>query len=98
MKIFFDTFPKKYNRPPRNEFPTGSRVYKGYQGSGKSLSMCFYALQMAKQFPNCVIFSNMIIRGIKNFVFIENDEILKQALEYRNGRAGVLILLDEAHL
>ena len=98
MKIFWDTFPKKYIKPKKNQFPTGSRVYKGYQGSGKSLSMAKYALDISKAFPECVIFSNMNIRGIKNFVFIENDAILKQALEFRNGSAGVLILLDEAHL
>ena len=98
MKIYWDTLPKKYVRPPKNQFPTGSRVYKGYQGSGKTLSMVKYAFDIAKQFPQCQIYSNIIIKGIPNFIFIENDIILRQALEHRNGSAGVLILLDEAHL
>ena len=98
MKIYWDTFPKKYHKPPKNQFPTGSRVYKGYQGSGKTLSMVKYAFDISKQFPNCVIYSNIHIKGLPNFIFIENDRVLQQALEYRNGSAGILILLDEAHL
>lgn len=98
MRIYWNTLPKKWVRPKRNQFPTGSRVYKGFQGSGKSLSMVKYALDIATAFPECIIYSNMTIRGIPHFVFIENDDILKQALELRNGNRGVLVLLDEAHL
>lgn len=98
MRVYWDTFPKKWVKPKKGQFPTGSRVYKGYQGSGKSLSMVKYALDVSKAYPDCKIFSNMIIRGIKNFVLIENDADLKRALAFRNGDRGVLILLDEAHL
>ena len=44
---------------PANQFPTGSRVYKGYQGSGKTLSMVKYAQDIVKKYPNCAIFSNI---------------------------------------
>lgn len=98
MKIFWNTFPKKWVPPKRNQFPTGSRVYKGFQGSGKTLSMCKYALDIAKAYPECQIFSNFIIHGIKNYYLIKNDEDLILALSYRNGTDGVLVLLDEAHL
>lgn len=98
MRIYWNTFPKHWTKPKRGLFPTGSRVYKGYQGSGKSLSMVKYALDIQKAFPNSKIYSNMIIRGIPNFTYIENDDILKDALNCRNGDEGVLILLDEAHL
>lgn len=98
MRIYWNTLPKKWIRPKRNQFPTGSRVYKGFQGSGKSLSMVKYALDISKAFPESIIFSNMVIRGIPNFVYIENDDVLKHALSLRNGERGVLVLLDEAHL
>lgn len=98
MKVYWKTFKEKWVRPKPNLFPTGSRVYKGFQGSGKSISMVKYAFDIAEKFPDCIIFSNMIIRGIKNFVYIENDEVLKKALELQNGERGVLVLLDEAHL
>lgn len=98
MKIYWATFLKKWVRPKKDLFPIGSRVYKGFQGSGKSLSMVKYALDISTSFPQCVVYSNMKIRGIPNFVYIENDAILKQALSFENRERGVLILLDEAHL
>lgn len=98
MKIFWKTFPAKWVPPKKNQFPTGTRVYKGYQGSGKTLSMVFYAFQIQKGFPNCKIFSNIKIKGLNNYTFFNDDKILFEALETRNGCDGVLVLLDEAHL
>lgn len=100
MRIYWDTFTKKYTRPKKNLFPTGSRVYKGFQGSGKTLSMVKYAFDLHKAFPDCIIFSNVKINGIddKHYMFIENDDILKYALTVQKGERGVLVLLDEAHL
>lgn len=100
MKIDWRTFKLKYTRPKKNLFPTGSRVYKGFQGSGKTLSMVKYALDLHKKFPDCYIFSNVKIKGIddQHYMYIENDDILKYALEVQRGERGVLVLLDEAHL
>ena len=98
MKIYWNTFVKKYVRPPKNQFPTGTRVYKGFQGSGKTLSMVKYAFDVQKIYPNCIIVSNIKISGLNNYFYIENDEVLKQALAYSSGTRGMLILLDEAHL
>lgn len=98
MKIYWDTFLKKWVKPKKNQFPTGSRVYKGFQGSGKSLSMVKYAQDISKEYPESLIYSNMKLKNIKNYVFIENDSVLKEALSLSNGERGVLILLDEAHL
>lgn len=100
MKIYYDTFPKKYTRPAPNQFPTGSRVYKGFQGSGKTLSMVKYALDIHKKFPKCIIFSNVIIHGIdkEHYRFITDEKMLKYALSIKRGADGVLVLLDEAHL
>ena len=52
MKIDFKSFRRKYTRPKRGLFPVGSRVYKGFQGSGKTLSMVKYALDIHKKFPD----------------------------------------------
>lgn len=98
MKIYWNTFVKKYVRPPKNQFPTGTRVYKGFQGSGKTLSMVKYAFDVQKIYPNCIVVSNIKISGLNNYFYIENDEVLKQALAYSSGMRGMLILLDEAHL
>ena len=100
MKIDWRSFRRKYTRPKKGLFPVGSRVYKGFQGSGKTLSMVKYALDIHKKFPDAYIFSNIHIKGIdeKHYCYIENDAILKYALEVQRGERGVLVLLDEAHL
>lgn len=98
MRVYWDTFPKKWSKPKRGQFPTGSRVYKGFQGSGKTLSMTKYAIDLSSAFPNALVFSNYPIKGIKNFTLIESDFDLQNALTIANGASGVLVLLDEAHL
>lgn len=60
--------------------------------------MVFYAFELQQKFPQCLIYSNMHINGLKNFHYIENDKILHEALNTTCGERGVLILLDEAHL
>lgn len=99
MRVDFKTFPKRWTRPKGNQFPVGTRVYKGFQGSGKTLSMVKYAFDIQRAFPKCRVYSNIIIRGLSdNYTFINNDSVLSQALSLSNGADGVLILLDEAHL
>ena len=97
MRIDWKTFTKHWTRPKPNQFPTGTRVYKGFQGSGKTLSMVKYALDILEAFPKCHLYSNIKIKHDKSQL-IENTNHLKRALEDQNGEDGVLILLDEAHL
>lgn len=98
MKIDIPSFKKKWVKPPKIQFPTGSRVYKGFQGSGKTLSMVKYAFDVQKEFPDCLIYSNVLIKGLKNCYFFDSDEGLIEGLTRGNGARGVLVLLDEAHL
>lgn len=99
MNVDYKTFFRHRTRPARNAFPVGSRVYKGFQGSGKTLSMVKYAFDVQRAFPECVVYSNIIIRGLPgSYTHISDDSILSKALSCRNGERGVLILLDEAHL
>lgn len=120
MRVDYRSFTKEYHRPPKNQFPTGSVIYKGHQGQGKTLSLVHDLFVIQKKFPNCVIFSNIKIKGFEplsyipildgdnkiigykrvngTYKFIDNDDILLQALMFQNGSNGVLIALDEAHL
>lgn len=95
MIIDYNSFIQKYERPPKHQFPVGMIVYKGLQGSGKSLSETKDAFEIKESFPNCKVFSNMLLYGIK-YTFIRNTADLREALEYKNGANGVLIVLDEA--
>lgn len=97
MKIYWKTIKEKWTKPTGKQFPTGSKVYKGFQGSGKTLSMVFDAIELKKEFPKCKIYSNVILYDI-DYIYIKNDYILQKALTDENGPNGVLILLDEAHL
>ena len=97
MRIYWKTFTKKRSRQPKNQFPTGSRVYCGFQGSGKTLSMVDYAFRVKQAFPKCKLFSNINLSGIEYTHFSSSDD-LKQVLNVRNGANGVIVLIDEAHL
>lgn len=98
MRVYWKTFKDKYKRPPKNQFPVGSIVFKGYQGSGKTLSLVQYVIELQKEFPNCLIYSNVIINGLDNFKLITDDNVLNEALTVKNGPQGVAVVLDEAHL
>lgn len=98
MRIYWKTFKEKYIRPKGVQFPVGSIVFKGFQGSGKTLSMVHYVIELQKQFPKCLVYSNIKIKGLKNFHIIKNDSDVAEAISATNGVNGVVLLLDEAHL
>lgn len=95
MVIDWSSFIKKYTRPKGKMFPLGMTVYKGLQGSGKSLSLTKDAFDIKSEFPSCVVFSNMFLSGIDYNLFTSVQELI-DALQYKNGDDGVLILIDEA--
>lgn len=97
MRIYWKTFLKKRTADDKRAFPTGSVVFYGYQGNGKTLSMVDYAFRTKQDFPNCVVFSNIRMFGI-DYNYLFSDQDVAEALSYQNGKNGVLILLDEAHL
>lgn len=97
IQIDWQSFKKKYERPKKNQFPTGTRVYKGFQGKGKSLSMVNDIFQCRKIFPKSIICSNLLLKNI-NYILIKNSKDLHKCLQIENGENGVLIALDEAHL
>lgn len=96
IRIDFDSFTRR--APDKLEgFPTGSRVYKGFQGSGKTLSMVHYTLKMLDDYPDCLCYSNISIDDDRVHYY-NTPEQLQEILTINNGASGVLIVLDEAHL
>lgn len=98
ISIDFKSLIKKKSKDPKNQFPTGTRAYKGHQGFGKSLSMTVYVFKLQEQFPDCVIFSNIYMTGLKNFHYTKTDQEVYQGLTYTNGDKGVINVIDECHL
>ena len=97
MKIYWDTFRKK--APARiTGFPTGTRVYKGFQGSGKTLSMVHYAKRIMCEFPEAAVFSNIKFLDETRPIFFTSNDDLEAILSLSPGPSGCLLLLDEAHL
>lgn len=72
MKIYWKTFKEKWHKPPKAQFPTGSRVYKGFQGSGKTLSMVKYVHDILKQYPDCAVFSNIRLYDLEQLNYSQN--------------------------
>lgn len=97
MLIDYKSFIQKWTRPKKGLFPTGTRVYTGHQGEGKTLSLVKYVYDIKREFSSCVIFSNILLKGIEYHYYSDNNG-LKQALEYSNGANGVLVVIDEAQL
>lgn len=97
MRIDYKSMTKKYTKPEKGLFPVGSRVYIGRQGKGKTLSMVDYTHRLKQTHQNSKIFSNVILHDI-DYTLLKEDSDVAKALSYQNGKNGVLVLLDEAHL
>lgn len=100
MKLTIDyaSFKKKKSKEPKHQFPTGTRAYKGYQGRGKSLSMVKYVYDLKQEYPECIIFSNIKMNGIKDFHYTKTDLEVINGLKFNNGDKGVINIIDECHL
>lgn len=94
----------KYNKDFRRENPTyfypdGLLVFVGGQGSGKTLSAVNYTYNLAQVYPKSLIVTNIDLKDFpvdNKRVFRFNDATdLKR---YKNGKEGVIFLIDEIHL
>lgn len=97
MKVDWKSFRKKHTPEKGDKFPTGTRFYIGSMGKGKTLSMVHYVHELKEKYPQCRIFSNVVLKDLV-YYHIKDDLDLKKALEYENGEDGVLVLIDEAHI
>lgn len=95
LHVDFKSFKLKYKRPNKNAFPTGTRVYKGHQGKGKTLSLVHDVQELKRDYPNCRIWSNVRLNGL-DYNYYGKD--ILPALHDRNGEDGKVIIIDEAHL
>lgn len=46
-------------------WPTGTQVYCGVQGSGKTVSLVHHLLGIKKRYPKCIIVSNIVLNTLK---------------------------------
>lgn len=78
----------------RDPFPyAGMWLFTGSQGSGKTLLMMHLVKQIAEQYPECELVSNISIYGLPTHVYngVEDFDI------YNNGVNGTIFIIDEIH-
>lgn len=94
----------KYNRKFNKENPTyfhpdGLLVFVGGQGSGKTLSAVNYVYNLLAIYPKAILVTNIDLRDYpvdNQRVFRFNDAT--DLKKYKNGKEGVIFLIDEIHL
>lgn len=102
LSYFFELM--KYNRNFRKENPTyfypdGLLIFVGGQGTGKTLSAVNYVYNLLLVYPKCLLVTNIDLRyypvdNIRVFRFNDASDLKK----YKNGKEGVIFLIDEIHL
>lgn len=96
MSLEIDTFFKP-RRKIKRTFPTGTVLFTGRQGAGKSLSASHYLHRLKKKYPELYIYSNIHLT-IADKV-IKADEISKYILDIKYNDKGeqvpIAFFLDE---
>lgn len=92
MGIEFNTFPKK-RTPLKRSFPTGTVLFTGAQGAGKTLSATHYLVKLKKKYPDMYIYSNITLNIADEILDI--DEIGEKILDVRADGAPIAFFLDE---
>ncbi len=93
-KIFIDA-PKqivedKFNQDPDFFTHQGLIIFEGRQGSGKTTSMVYEAMQFQKEFP--------LAKCTSNLAYTHQDIALndwRMLINYKNGIKGVIVMMDE---
>ncbi len=94
----------KYNKDFRKNNPTyfhpdGLVVFCGGQGTGKTLSAVNYTYNLAQIYPKALIVTNIDLRDYP----VDNERVFRfndatDLKRYKNGKEGVIFLIDEIHL
>lgn len=95
MIVHWQTFKEHWTKPKKGQFPTGSRVYKGFQGSGKTLSMVMYVRDILDQFPDCVVFSNIRLYGLEQLVYHQDYDEKDKAYYYTRDFGNYQFIHDD---
>lgn len=79
-------------------WPTGTQVYCGRQGSGKTASAVHHVLKLKERYPKCIVVSNLILNVEWEYIHFQSmDELQKLLVKTNNGIYGVIFLIDEIH-
>lgn len=71
----------------------GLWIFSGAQGSGKTLLMMHMLKQILEESPNAIVVSNISIYGVPSYPYTGIEDFEK----YKNGKDGVIFVIDEIH-
>lgn len=78
---------------------TGTQVYIGKQGSGKTYSAVRDVKRLLDMYPKAILVTNLKLNGITNKIydFKTVEQLSKLLVSINNGKYGVIYLIDEIH-
>lgn len=111
MMKFADSFSKVFNfnwgvikqdienSKDKDFFPyTGTQVFCGRQGTGKTISMVYQLQKIMKKYPKAKVVSNLELNVEFPYIKVHDINELGNALsEVNNGKYGVIYAIDEIH-
>ena len=78
--------------------PEGIMIFCGSQGSGKTLSAVQYVLKILKEYPKCILCTNVEIFTLPEHTRVVEYDGLDCLKNIENGQYGVIYFIDEIHL
>lgn len=77
---------------------SGTQVYIGRQGSGKTISAVNHVLKIKEHFPKAIVVTNLILDVDFDYIFFKDaNELADKLVNVNNGKLGVIYLIDEIH-
>lgn len=73
----------------------GLTMFTGRQGSGKTMSLCYYALYIMRKYPTIKVLSNFGFKYQHDEIYSIYDIVEAAELSRKEGYDGTLILWDE---
>lgn len=68
-------------RDPDYFWPSGTQVYCGRQGSGKTISAVRHVMRLKNRYPKALVVSNLLLNGVKKREFGGDKLVLKSLLK-----------------
>ena len=99
--FFLDLVKKLHKRIKGEDVPFdmyGVYLFNGLGGSGKSISMINYAIEIKKQFPKVLIMANFETEIADKYFDSWEDILNTENIDKDGINQGVLFLFDEMHL
>jgi len=77
---------------------SGTQVYCGRQGSGKTISAVRHLLEIKNRYPKCIVITNLELNVPWEYTrFSTAEELMDLLTGTDNGKYGVVYLIDEIH-